>query len=607
MYLGVYDKDTSSTEQQFGFPRDGSKSITAISSGGVVSQAACYWYFPIPGNFEGYIVIPASTFSLISSGTGNGIFDVGKISMIKMYFEPNQPIAGQDIYIDNIGVTKTNHSDNSNMIIGNELRNASDIGWRSIAAVNTLGISPDGNSAKITPTTGGGEVNFPVGAMANTLDSPAYAQSLVFWIKTPAVANITMYMTVTDKDSSSTEQSFGCSNNGTMSLTTVSSQGIITQRTCNWYLPIPGSFEGYVIIPLANFPVPGGGNGNGVFDPDKFTQMKIYFEPNQEIAGKDIYIDDIGLTSNTSKYINGLTGSGPDNRLNSLGIGFYGMDGDINPQEFNKLLNSNYCNTFLIGRSQHTIENIVKNLRQINNYGKTAWLGIAECMFNYYSGYTIQDPSWQANLDLVMDRIELEGLTHCVRGIYFDEPFLGRISRADFIEVTQYFRQTYPGKGIYACFSVGEVCPSIWYPDYTIDTLDAGSGAYLTDIAFDYYEDVRIPANLADYNTITAEMKSRMGRSNVKIWYTPCTMSYRGATDENHAIAHFNNMYARLQGENSPGGLMNYTYYSIPLEIEPLGNIGLDWLFAPANQYRWATLETNVKSTGRKIADGVLD
>lgn len=290
-----------------------------------------------------------------------------------------------------------------------------------------------------------------------------------------------------------------------------------------------------------------------------------------------------------------------DGRLEKQGFGFYGLDLQNTPEAFRRLLESDYVNTFFLGRSHLTVPNIIAGLKQIDAAGKTAWLNISECFYAYYGTHTELQPLWKENLHKVMDAVEKEGLMRSVRGIYWDEPFLCKIDKKSFVQVTKYFRETFPDKGIFICLSVAPIMPSLWKPDYPVEELDAEAGRYLTDIAYDYYADVRTQGDTFD--ELTAEMKRRLGRDDIHIWYVPCTMSYGGQTDELYSIEHVQGLYDRLLKQENPGGIMCYSYYTIPPEIEALGNIGLDQLLAPDNPERWNDLEFVLQRTGRAIVN----
>lgn len=307
-------------------------------------------------------------------------------------------------------------------------------------------------------------------------------------------------------------------------------------------------------------------------------------------------------TSVTTTTVTATTAApSEDIRLQQQGFGFYGLDYMNNPDAFQRMLDSDYVNTFFLGRSHHTIDTLLNGLRRIDAAGKTAWLNISEAMYIYWGDRTELDANWQANLDLVMRRVEEEGLSRSVRGIYFDEPFLCKIDKASFIQVTKYFRETYPDKGVFACFSVTPIQPSLWKPDFPVVELDAESGRYLTDAAYDYYGDVRTQG--AVFDSLTANLKRRLGREDVRIWYVPCTMNHCGQTDELYSIVHVQDLYRRLKKEKNPGGILCYTYYTFPLEVEALGNIGLDQLLAPTNPSRWNDLEYVLKNVGKDIVN----
>lgn len=293
---------------------------------------------------------------------------------------------------------------------------------------------------------------------------------------------------------------------------------------------------------------------------------------------------------------------GAGSRLEGVGFAFYGLDISVNEAPFREIVKSDYCNTFFVVGSHHTMDVILAGLREIDKNKKTAWLNVAGSFYTFYGTHTVLNPDWKKNISTIMDKIEEEGLMGSVRGIYFDEPFLWKIDKESFMMVTKYFRETYTGKGIFVCFSVAEISPQLWKPEWPVVELDQEIGKYLTDVAYDYYADAQTEKQA--FNTLTADMKRRMGRDDFKIWFVPCTMSYLGKTDEAYSIEHVNSLYRRLKIEKNPGGLACYTYYTIPKEIEPLGNIGLDQLLAPDNVNRWNNLDRLLQAVGKEIMAG---
>ncbi|MHB1453845.1 MAG: fibronectin type III domain-containing protein [Saccharofermentanales bacterium] len=376
MYMRISDSDNGIDEQWFDSPRDGTRSIRTVSKDGTVSTVAENWYFPIPANFEGYIIIPVTDFSLVSAGgTGNGVFDSGNFAQLKFYFEANQPIAGKDIIIDNIGVTTnievsipllvaklaapiptltpttapeatpttapeatpttapeatpttapeatpttapeatptegpaptpTEAPSNSLYAIGNDCSSLDYLDYRNAGMEEQIvqGISPDGSAIQFSPIPAGGQIWFIIDPTKNqaAFDN---GQSLVFWIKTPDVADTSMYIGLRDSDDGTEEGDFGVPRSGTTDLTTISMDGTVVVHPMNWFLPIPGNFEGYVVLPLSIF-IPGGvpGAGNLVADAGKLTKMYLYFEPAWPIAGEDIVIDSIGVAADTEGFV----------------------------------------------------------------------------------------------------------------------------------------------------------------------------------------------------------------------------------------------------------------------------------------------------------------
>ncbi|HIR22986.1 MAG TPA: hypothetical protein IAB32_04280, partial [Candidatus Scatosoma pullicola] len=181
-------------------------------------------------------------------------------------------------------------------------------------------------------------------------------------------------------------------------------------------------------------------------------------------------------------------------------------------------------------------------------------------------------------------------------------PMLWGITNDELEEFTGYFRtRAAPDKRFFICFSLAGVAPDFWTVAGA-ESVNPRSTRFLTDIAFDMYHKWN-----PDYEKILAEMLERTGnREDLRVWFIPCTMDYRGDKTEAHCLEHLENCYSLLKSMKNPGGLMCYTYHTFPPEVEALGNVGLDKLTDPSYPKYWPRLYERMKEIGRAlIADGI--
>ena len=178
-----------------------------------------------------------------------------------------------------------------------------------------------------------------------------------------------------------------------------------------------------------------------------------------------------------------------------------------------------------------------------------------------------------------------------------DEPMLWGVTNEQLELFTGYFRtQAAPDKRFFICFSLAGVAPEYW----TIkgaQSITPESSRHLTDIAFDLYH----PWS-GDYEKIYQKMMERTGnRTDIRVWFIPCTMDYRGDKREEHCLEHLENCYRLLRRAPRAGGLMCYTYHTFPSHEEDLGNIGLDKLTDPSYPKYWKKLYARIREIGREI------
>lgn len=208
--------------------------------------------------------------------------------------------------------------------------------------------------------------------------------------------------------------------------------------------------------------------------------------------------------------------------------------------------------------------------------------------------YGIKD-GWRERIAEYVDTLKAEGIWDAVIGFDWDEPMLQ--SNNEIVEMVSEEYAKY-GKRQRAIFSYYELIegshPRSNDPEFGKEghLITRESCRFFTDVGFDWYGN-------ADYNEhlrVLNEMKQRIGRKDVNIWFVPCTWSIDNRFGQEHAINHFNMCYKLLCEQEYPGGFTCYNWYSF-------GNKGesLDWLFDERNESRWTGLESVMRETADKI------
>lgn len=280
---------------------------------------------------------------------------------------------------------------------------------------------------------------------------------------------------------------------------------------------------------------------------------------------------------------------------------------NIYPDVFYEMLNGDFVDVFL---SEGEVEDqaSVEMLKAIHEKGKKLYVSFFFWAYQHvyremmvdvgseYSARVVLRDGWQETVDAKIAFLRASGHWEAVEGFYIDEPLLNGITLEDFRTVTAYLRERCPDKRIFCCFSIAGVAPDVWTAN-NVKPITPEAGQYLTDVAFDMYHKFD-----EKYAYITSEMKRRLGnREDLRIWQVPCTMNYRGDKDEQHCLDHLNGCYELLKKEKNPGGLMCFTFYTFPAEVEALGNIGLDHLRGKnPGDANWSRLYERIKEIGRE-------
>ena len=287
-----------------------------------------------------------------------------------------------------------------------------------------------------------------------------------------------------------------------------------------------------------------------------------------------------------------------------VGFGYYRM-GDPKSgalEEMEKEAAKGHINTYQLSMAPYNFQDTLTQLEKVKELNGMAWLGIAETIFIFAQsddpryGYKVsQIAGWQDSLADMMDEIRSRDLMDSVLGFYFDEPLLCGVRRNDFRDVTGALRQTYPALRVMAVFAVSAITPEIWTTGH--EPLDPDTARYLTDAGYDMYGAIN-EGSRATYLRVNADLKKRLGREDVRIWYVPAIMNYLGDKDQKYAIDHLCAMLEFLEGEKNPGGLLCYAYDIS--NHDGIGNIGYKEM-RDREKNPWSTLEEWVIYTGKKV------
>ena len=293
-------------------------------------------------------------------------------------------------------------------------------------------------------------------------------------------------------------------------------------------------------------------------------------------------------------------------------FGIYHTDCRKGPGRFRELAASDFINVFLV-EGGYRDQGFDENFEVLKQYPeKGVFISVSDLGF-HQGGCAVADvgetmhvpecvmyPDYRERIDAMLRYLKEKDYYKQVIGLYMDEPMLWGVTNDQLEEFTRYFRvEAAPDKRFFICFSLAGVAPDFW----TIDGAQAvtpESTRYLTDVAFDMYHKWS-----SDYEAIYREMMERTGnREDLRVWFIPCTMDYRGNKTEEHCLEHLENCYALLKRTKHPGGLMCYTYHTFPSDVEALGNVGLDLLTDPTYPKYWPRLYERVEQIGHEMISG---
>lgn len=301
-------------------------------------------------------------------------------------------------------------------------------------------------------------------------------------------------------------------------------------------------------------------------------------------------------------------------RMKQAHFGIFHVEPCRHKEVFYDSLRSPYMDTYIINYWWDEAL-CLDAIRSAGQAGKRCFVSISAMAFDVDSPTAMVDvgdehadqfrpraalkPDWTDRLDRLVAAIRGADAWDGFAGFYMDEPMLWGCTTEQFKAVTGYPRQKWPDKGFFVCFSVAGVAPDVWTNGFA-QPITPDAGQYLTDVAFDMYH----PFD-DSYAYIADQMKERLGRrDDLRIWYVPCTMDYRGDKDEAHCLDHLHGCYELLKQEANPGGLFCFTWHTFASSEEDLGNVGLDHLTDPDYPKYWPRLMAEIERIGCEIVQG---
>jgi len=294
----------------------------------------------------------------------------------------------------------------------------------------------------------------------------------------------------------------------------------------------------------------------------------------------------------------------------NLMFGIYHTTYERNPDIFYKIIQTDYVNTLVV-ECDYRSADFEKTFDALLKTDKIAWISIHSFCIKVLSKSKMIDNNgegefnpvtkladdYKQKTDEMIALLKRKGYYEKVAGFYLDEPLLWNVTNDMLEQLTGYYRTVAaPDKRFFVVFSVAGVAPWFWTIN-DVKPITPESSRYITDMAFDMYHKWS-----TDYEVITREMLERAGnRDDLKVWFIPCTMDYRGDKTEEHCLEHLDECYNLLKKMKNPGGLMCFTYYTFKPEEEDLGNVGLDKLTDPSYKKYWIRLEDRIKTIGVEI------
>lgn len=291
---------------------------------------------------------------------------------------------------------------------------------------------------------------------------------------------------------------------------------------------------------------------------------------------------------------------------NGLMFGFFHSAYENSPEIFRYVIKQDYVNTILV-ECDYKSEDFKKSFDALKGTNIKVWVDVKYLGFEVvksrdmfaegFNPVTVFHEDYKERANGLVNFLKENGYYEQVVGFYMDEPLLWNIKNEWLEEFSGYFRTVIaPDKRYLVCFSVAGVAPDYWTIN-GVKPINKKSAQYLTDIAFDRYK----PWS-ADYEGITKEMLERAGnRDDLKVWFVPATMNYRSVETEDYALAHLNGCYDLLKKQKNPGGLLCYTFSTLPNEHPEKINIGMMDLISKDNPHPWTRLMKRAEEIGREL------
>ena len=215
------------------------------------------------------------------------------------------------------------------------------------------------------------------------------------------------------------------------------------------------------------------------------------------------------------------------------------------------------------------------------------WIGPGDA-FDDRNTLVFKD-GFEEQLEMTVQAYKNAGLWDSVAGFHFDEPCL-KYTGEQFKVLTKYLAETYPNKRIFPVVSVYEIRDNAPAGTF-VGEMSYENYGYVTDIGFDWYG----TADIDEHRTLLNEMKEKIGRSDVRIWFFPCTSKIYADQDEDYMIEHLNMCYELLKEQENPGGLMLYTWTTYGTMT------GLQELLDPDLGYKYERLAARIVEIGKEI------
>lgn len=229
----------------------------------------------------------------------------------------------------------------------------------------------------------------------------------------------------------------------------------------------------------------------------------------------------------------------------------------------------------------------IEEAKQVKAANGMCWLYVVE---PYDNRDTLEfKENYVENFKMQIQAYKDAGVWDVIAGFETEE-MTTRITHEQFIKFTKFLRDTCPDKRILSCTSPYEI-QGATINGFIIEPMDYETFGYVTDIGFDMYHTV----DYAEHKALLEEMKEKLGRKDVRIWFFPCTYKYESGTDEDYMIKSLDIAYDLLLKEENPGGIYMYTW-------ETWGDdYGLKDLLDPEGKQQYTRLAERIVEIGKEI------